>query len=103
MVDPIVHCRIYIAGQAPNSRYAVKNLTAFCQRYLPNSHHIEIVDVSVEPERAMAERIFLTPTLAIISPPPSRFIVGDLSDSAVLQRAFSFEIRASGDQVDAHD
>jgi len=51
----------------------------------------------------MAERIFLTPTLAIISPPPSRFIVGDLSDSAVLQRAFSFEIRASGDQVDAHD
>jgi circadian clock protein KaiB len=93
--EPIVRCRLYVAGQASNSQFAVQNLTAFCQRYLPNRHHIEIVDVSVEQERAMADKIFLTPTLAIIAPPPSRFIIGDLSDGTVLQQAFSFEIATS--------
>ena len=88
-----VSCRIYVAGQASNSRYAVQNLTAFCQQYLPASHEIEIVDVSLDPERAMADRIFLTPTLAIVHPAPLRLIVGDLSDSKVLLQALGLKLR----------
>lgn len=99
MSDQIVCCRIYIAGQAPNSRYAVQNLKDFCRKYLPNRHEIEIVDVYVDPERAAEDRVFLTPTLVIIAPPPSRSIVGDLSDGDVLRRTLSREIAAPHDRA----
>ena len=95
MSDVIVSCRIYIAGQAPNSRYAVQNLTEFCRKHLPNRHEIEIVDVYVDPARAAVDRVFLTPTLVIVAPPPSRSIIGDLSDGDVLRRALSSEIAES--------
>jgi len=99
MNEPIVTCRLYIAGQSANSRYAVQNLTAFCEKYLPNRHEIEIIDVFLEPERALGDRIFLTPALVVVSPSHGQSIVGDLSDNAVLLQALSVEIAAVGAEI----
>jgi circadian clock protein KaiB len=72
--------RLYVAGDAPNSIQAVANLNALCREHLPERHEIEIVDVLSEPQRALTDGVFLTPTLVKLSPAPIRKIVGNLSD-----------------------
>ena len=71
--------RLYVAGDALNSLQALANLTALCQTHLPDRHQIEVVDVFREPKRALAEGIFMTPTLVKLAPSPARRIVGTLS------------------------
>lgn len=77
---------LFVAGDAPNSVRAIANLGAFCRDYLADRYAIEIVDVFLEPKRALAEGIFMTPTLVALTPPPVRRIVGTLSQlKTVLQ------------------
>ena len=83
--------RLYVAGDAPNSVRAITNLTAFCRAHLPDRHEIEIVDVFREPKRALAESIFMTPTVILLAPPPMRRIVGTLSHSLSLLLALGPE------------
>jgi circadian clock protein KaiB len=71
--------RLYIAGDTLNSMRALTNLTALCRVHLQDRHTIEIVDLSKEPRRALADGILMTPTLVILSPSPIRKIVGTLS------------------------
>jgi circadian clock protein KaiB len=73
--------RLYIAGDAQNSALAAANLNALCREHLPNRHTIEVVDVFLEPERALAESILMTPTLIKLGPHPIRRIVGTLSQT----------------------
>ncbi len=78
--------RLFIAGHTPNSVHALANLTALCRAHLPNHHEIEVVDVFVEPERALSEEVFMTPTLIKLAPLPIQKIVGTLSNAnTVLQ------------------
>jgi circadian clock protein KaiB len=79
--------RLYIAGSSPNSVQALSNLKAFCNEHLPDRHHIEILDVLVEPKRALADGIMLTPTLVKVSPDPVRKIVGTLTHRPPLMAA----------------
>lgn len=71
--------RLYVAGEAPNSLQAIANLTKLCETYLANRHSIEIVDVLLEPKRALDESILFTPMLVTDSPYPGHRIVGTLS------------------------
>ena len=78
--------RLYVAGDAFNSVQAVVNLRALCLAHLPERHAIEIIDVFREPQRALVDGIFMTPTLIKLTPEPVRRIVGSLSHTArVLQ------------------
>ena len=78
--------RLYVAGDAQNSARALANLVALCRSHLPDRHEIEVVDVFREPKRALADGIFLTPTLIKLAPSPVRQIVGTLDpiDSVLL-------------------
>ena len=80
----IFRFRLYVAGEAPNSTLAIANLAAFCRAYLLDRYEIEIVDVFKEPKRALAEGIFMTPTLVVLTPSPERRIVGTLSHAPTL-------------------
>ena len=88
---PKFRFRLFVAGDAGNSAQAVANLSAFCRTYLPEGHMIEVVDVLREPKRALAESIFLTPTLVALAPPPVRRIVGTLGQTQVLLRTLGLE------------
>ena len=79
--------RLYVAGETPNSAQALANLTAICQARLPGRHQIEVVDVLRHPERALADSIFMTPTLVKLGPPPPRRIVGTLSNESIVLAA----------------
>ncbi|MEA2491676.1 MAG: circadian clock protein KaiB [Acidobacteriota bacterium] len=81
MSAEIFSFRLYVAGKVPNSLQAIANLTALCEEHLPGRHVIEIVDVFLEPARALTESIFMTPTLVSLSPFPGRKIVGNLSQT----------------------
>jgi len=71
--------RLYLAEGAPNSVRALANLYAICRKHFPECHRIEVIDVLKEPLRALAEGIFVTPTVVKLFPAPEQQIIGDLS------------------------
>jgi circadian clock protein KaiB len=77
---PTYRLRLYIAGEGPNSVRARSNLLALCQQHMPGRHQVEVIDVLREPQRALADGVFLTPLLVKLAPAPARRIVGNLSD-----------------------
>jgi circadian clock protein KaiB len=87
--------RLYVAGDAPNSAQALANLTALCRAHLPDRHEIEVVDVFRESKRALAEGIFMTPTLVKLAPSPARSIVGTLGQTQPVLQALGLEAVAA--------
>lgn len=87
--------RLYVAGDAYNSTQAVSNLKALCRTHLPDRHHIEVVNVFREPKRALADGIFMTPTLVKVAPAPGQRIVGTLSQREPLLEALGLEACAA--------
>ncbi len=83
--------RLYVAEGALNSVRALANLTALCQAHLPDRHKIEVVDVFHEPQRALEDRIFMTPTLIKLAPAPVRRIVGALSETQTVLLALGLQ------------
>ena len=79
MIPDVFTFRLFITGNSPNSLQAIANLTQLCDTHLPGRHDIEIVDVLLDPKRALTEAIFMTPMLVTGSPHPGHRIVGTLS------------------------
>ena len=78
---------LYTAGETTNSGQAVANLRSICDTYLPGKYKIELVDVFKYPDRALEERIFMTPTLVKLGPAPVERIVGNLSHTNLVLQA----------------
>ncbi len=91
MSKRIFKFRLFVAGDAQNSTLAIANLAALCRDHLPGRHEVEVIDVLREPKRALAESIFMTPTLVMYAPAPVRKIIGSLSQSEVVLRALGLE------------
>lgn len=87
--------RLYVAGDGLNSVQAVANLAALCRARLPHRYDIEIVDVFREPKRALADGIFMTPTLVKLAPLPIRTIVGTLSQTQAVVHALGLQSLAA--------
>ena len=87
--------RLFVAGDTQNSTEAIANLSAFCRKHLPNRHEIEVVDVLREPQRAMKDSVFMTPTLVKLSPSPVRQIVGTLSEPHTLLQVLGLRTLAA--------
>ena len=83
--------RLFVAGDGLNSAQALANLTALCQAQLPGRHEIEVVDVFKDPQRALADGVFMTPTLIKLAPSPVRRIVGTLSRTQTVLQALGLE------------
>lgn len=84
--------KLYVAGDAQNSATALANLNDICREYLPGRHEIEIVDVFAQPKRALADGIFMTPTLVRLSPSPVRRVVGALTQRDTVLRALGLKV-----------
>jgi circadian clock protein KaiB len=80
-VPATLQLRLFIAGNAPNSALARRNLNAICQAHFRGRFEIEVVDVLEEPLRALADLIRLTPTVLRLMPGyPDNRIVGTLDE-----------------------
>ena len=73
--------RLYVAGQTPKSLTAIANLKRICEKHLPGSYSIEVIDLMVSPQRSKVDQILAIPTLVRRLPEPVRKIIGDLSDT----------------------
>jgi circadian clock protein KaiB len=78
---------LYITDSGPNSVRAVANLEAICKEHLKDNFRLEIIDVLQYPQRALADGIVVTPSLAKLSPLPAATVVGNLSDKSGILRA----------------
>ena len=83
--------RLYVAGNALNSEQAKANLAALCETHLAGRYEVELVDVFRDPKRALADNVFLTPTLVKLWPLPVRKIVGTLSQTQVALDALGID------------
>ncbi|MET0517564.1 MAG: circadian clock KaiB family protein [Burkholderiaceae bacterium] len=89
---PAFKFRLYVAGDSLNSSQALANLRALCgAARLPNRHAIDIVDVFSDPARALADGVFMTPTLIKLAPSPARRVVGNLSQTALVREVLGLE------------
>jgi len=87
--------RLYIAGDTQNSAQAIANLGVLCRANLLDRHEIEVVDVFREPKRALADGVFMTPTLVKLVPSPVRRIIGTLSHTQPVLQALGLETVAA--------
>jgi circadian clock protein KaiB len=71
--------RIYVAGETPKMREAVKNLESICSEHLKGRCSIEIVDLMKNPQLAAGEQILAIPTVIRKLPEPVKRLIGDLS------------------------
>ena len=71
---------LYVVSGAPNSIAARANLTSILSGVGKEAYSLEIVDCVQDPHRALADGVFVTPTLLKMAPTPQQTIVGSLSD-----------------------
>lgn len=83
--------RLYVADNAQNGALATSNLKALCQANLAGRHEIEVIDVLLKPQRALADGIYMTPTLVKIAPLPVVRIVGTLAHTQAVLLALGLE------------
>jgi circadian clock protein KaiB len=72
--------RLFTTGTTPRSTRALRNLSEICETNLKGRYDLEVIDIYQEPGRATESDIIAAPTLIKDEPPPSRRMVGDLSD-----------------------
>lgn len=90
---------LYVANGAQNSAQALANLSALCKEHLTDWSEIEVVDVLRDPKRALADRVFMTPTLVKVAPGPSLRIVGTLSNTQMVVDALGLPARGAKERV----
>jgi circadian clock protein KaiB len=83
--------RLYVADDTQNSAMALTNLKALCETRLVGRYEIDVVDVLLQPKRALADGIFMTPTLVKLAPLPRRTVVGTLSQMQPLLLALDLD------------
>lgn len=74
--------RLYVAGDNPQSRLALRNLTRLCEEHIGQGRYeIEVIDLMKQPHRAKADQILAIPTLVRKIPEPVKRVIGSLSDA----------------------
>ena len=73
--------KLFITGHTPRSELAINNLQRICEERLRGHYELDIIDILENPHLAEEEKILATPTLIRLSPPPTRRLIGDLSDT----------------------
>lgn len=73
--------RLYVTGNTLRSTRAVDNARRLLETHAPGRFELEVIDIYLHPEAAIAAQIIAAPTLVKLGPGPLRRVIGDLSDS----------------------
>ena len=69
--------RLYISPKSVHSERAVQVIQRICSERLEHRYSLEIIDVSIDKERAATDRILNVPTLVWVLPDGIKKLVGD--------------------------
>jgi circadian clock protein KaiB len=86
-----VKLRLYVAGNAPNSLAARRNLKAALSSCEPESYTLEVIDCLRDPGRTLKDGIIVTPTLLRLEPKPEARIIGTLGNPEDLRSAIGLD------------
>ena len=86
---------LFLAGNTPVSARAVVNTRRFCEEHLEGRYELEIVDISLHPERVQEAQIIAAPTLIKKHPLPEQRVIGDMSRTERLLQRFDIARRAA--------
>jgi CheY-like chemotaxis protein len=75
---------LYVSPDSPPSLKAQRNMERLLKGFRGAEIAFEVLDVAQEPERAERDNVVFTPTLVKRRPEPRAWILGDLSDPAVV-------------------
>ena len=73
---------LFVANDAPKSIIAIENIGRALAELAARTFALEIINVYDDPDRALANRVLVTPTL--LAPASGRRLVGDLSQKTQL-------------------
>jgi circadian clock protein KaiB len=72
--------RLYIAGNSPRSRGAIRCVRTICDKHIPGEVDLEVYDLHQQPWMARQAEVVAAPTLVKELPPPLKRIIGSLTD-----------------------
>jgi CheY-like chemotaxis protein len=75
---------LYVTKPWPSSQRAIRNLETALAGLAAGDVGLEVCDLAREPERADHDRVIFSPTLVRVRPEPRMWVVGDLTDRAVI-------------------
>jgi circadian clock protein KaiB len=87
--EDIYELRLYVVGDNRKSQQAFENLKEICYKYLAGKCHIEVIDLTKNPDLARKDQIIAIPTL-VRKNYPGRRIVGDLSNPEKVLEVLDF-------------
>jgi CheY-like chemotaxis protein len=79
-----VELTLYISPTSPPSLKARRNMEKLLEDFRAAEIGFEVLDLARDPERAEKDNVVFTPTLVKRQPSPRAWILGDLSDPAVV-------------------
>jgi hypothetical protein len=79
---PPLELILFVVSASSATAAAIENVRRAVKRFPADTFALKIIDVSVDPERVLHDRIFVTPTL--IAPASGRRVIGDLRDPKTL-------------------
>jgi len=82
--DAKVELALYVTLPWPSSLRAQKNLSRVLSSIPDGEVRLNVCDLAREPERAERDNVLFSPTLVKVWPEPKMWILGDLSETAVL-------------------
>jgi circadian clock protein KaiB len=74
--------RLYVTDATPKSSRAIVNARRLLEEHLHDRYSLEIVNIADNVAQAAQDQIICAPTLLRLAPPPTRRIIGDMSDTA---------------------
>ena len=70
--------KLYIVDETRKSTKLLNDLEEILHAELEGQYTLDVIDVLENPQRAIEDKIFATPTLVKVRPPPMKKIIGDV-------------------------
>ena len=100
--EDLYKLRLYVLGNHMKSKLAFDNLKLICSKYFAEKCHIEIIDLTKNPNLAREDQIIAIPTLVRKNYPGKR-IIGDLSNQEKVLKFLNLRIDNFIDTVNIKD
>ena len=75
--------KLYVTGTTSRASEAIRKTSEIVERFLDDCE-LEVIDILSRPDLAEQDRIIATPTIVRVAPPPTRKVIGDISDPHTL-------------------
>jgi circadian clock protein KaiB len=79
-VDATWLLTLYVSGASPRSSEAVETVRRICDEELAGDVSLTVLTAADHPDQVFDDHILAIPTLVKHAPPPSRHLVGNLTD-----------------------